>query len=655
MNIQEIARLAGVSISTVSKVMNGKADDISEPTRKRVLKVIEENNYIPYAKYRKKEGLKSGLIGLLVRRNNKHGHELIMSAEEILKRRGYQLLIRMTDDTETLDDAVKQMQKRNVSGMLIDAAECIFHPDEQYKTVYLSDTHQFDPSQKNTFYYQKSEAGRQIAKMLLERGHRTVGAVFLEQDREILHGIEEVYREQTPSRQRMNYYVGESLEDIRRNAMQLCIAEDVTALICGNADIMGCVVEYAEQSGIQIPDDLSCVCAEDEKILECLSCGITAVRFPIRQMTEDAAGHLLDLIEQMRESEMIRKYIPELIERNSVKARSSEDDKVKIVIVGSMNMDNLIEGEQIPMNGQTQIAKSIICTAGGKGGNQAVGVARLGGNAYMIGRIGKDADGRVLYRSLGSCGVNLEGVEFDESAASGKAFIHIDQNGENTIVVYRGANANLDSHQLKRYEMIFRKSRFCLLSSEISKETIAAAIKFCKETETKIVLKPSAIEEPEEKILNGVDYLIPNEKELGKIIIGDQTLEEKAENLLNVGVENVIVTLGKQGAYLRNRKYNLYFPSAPFHSVDTTGGADSFISALASALSEEKDLIYSIIFAMYAAGITVTRYGVQEAMPDKNTISIYREEIDTRYQRMMKEISIPWRSEVPGGVFYQDS
>ena len=135
------------------------------------------------------------------------------------------------------------------------------------------------------------------------------------------------------------------------------------------------------------------------------------------------------------------------------------------------------------------------------------------------------------------------------------------------------------------------------------------------------------------------NYLIPNEMELGKIISGDQTLEEKAQELLHGGVENVIVTLGKQGAYLKNRKYSLYFPSAPFHAVDTTGGADSFISALAVALSEDKDLIYAVIYAMYAAGITVTRYGVQEAMPDKNTVGIYREEIDARYHRMMKQIS----------------
>lgn len=620
--------------------MNGKAEDISEPTRKKVLKVIEENNYIPYAKFRKKEGLRSGLIGLIIQSSNTNSHALIMAAEEVLKKRGYQLLIRMLDGAEALDEAIRQMQKRNVAGIIMDTAETTFYQNEYFKTVYISDTDRFDESRKNIFYCERAEAGRQIARMLLEAGHRTVGAVFLEQERGILKGIEEVYREENLSGQLINSYIGKDMADIRRNAAALCITEDVTAVVCGNVRITGCVAEYAKQSGIHVPEDLSCVCADDEIILECLLGGVTAVRYPIRRMAGDAAGYLLDWIEQKGHSEIVRRYMPKLIKRNSVSTRTAGDNQIKMVVVGSMNMDNLIEGEQIPQNGHTQIAKNIICSAGGKGGNQAVGVSRLGGNAYMIGRIGKDADGRRLYRSLGNYGVNREGVEFDESCASGKAFIHIDHKGENTIVVYRGANENLDESQLERYKVIFQKSRFCLLSSEISKETITAAIKCCKETGTKVLFKPSAIEELEEKLLNGVDYLIPNEKELGKIISGDQGLEEKAQELLCGGVENVIVTLGKQGAYLKNREYSLYFPSAPFHAVDTTGGADSFISALAMALSEEKDLIYSIIYAMYAAGITVTRYGVQEAMPDKNTVGIYREEIEEQYQGMMKQITI---------------
>ena len=106
-------------------------------------------------------------------------------------------------------------------------------------------------------------------------------------------------------------------------------------------------------------------------------------------------------------------------------------------------------------------------------------------------------------------------------------------------------------------------------------------------------------------------------------------LEEKADRLLANGVKNVIVTLGKQGSYLKNKAHSIYFPSAPFTAIDSTGGADSFISAMAFSLSEGN--------ATYAAGITVTRYGVQEAMPDKKTIGIYIEEMERKY-REIKEI-----------------
>lgn len=111
------------------------------------------------------------------------------------------------------------------------------------------------------------------------------------------------------------------------------------------------------------------------------------------------------------------------------------------------------------------------------------------------------------------------------------------------------------------------------------------------------------------------------------MISGDETVEEKAERLWNLGVENVIVTLGKEGCYLRNAEYARHFPAAGFESIDTTGGADAFISALAVYLSENVPLVRALGFATYSAGITVTRQGVQPAMPDRITLEMYQDMI----------------------------
>ena len=124
-----------------------------------------------------------------------------------------------------------------------------------------------------------------------------------------------------------------------------------------------------------------------------------------------------------------------------------------------------------------------------------------------------------------------------------------------------------------------------------------------------------------------MEYFIPNENELHLLVPGSMGIEEKARLLREKGVENVIVTLGARGCYLVNGELSMYFGGSGFEAVDTTGGADSFISALAVCLSEGKPLVQAVRFAIYASGITVTRYGVQPALPDRRAVDVYEDEI----------------------------
>ena len=140
-------------------------------------------------------------------------------------------------------------------------------------------------------------------------------------------------------------------------------------------------------------------------------------------------------------------------------------------------------------------------------------------------------------------------------------------------------------------------------------------------------MKPSNIEYIKEELLECIDYLVPNEKELHAIVPGERTIEQKAECLRKKGVKNVIVTLGAKGCYVQNAEYSLYVPGIAFGAVDTTGGADSFISALAVYLSEGKELLPAIRFAVYASGISVTRYGAQQSLPDRKAVDVYEDEI----------------------------
>lgn len=600
MNIHDIARLAGVSASTVSKVMNGKDRDISEETKKKVLAVIEKENYVPYFKFREKEGLKNHLIGLIVRRDHRERENIVLSAGKRAEELSYSLVVSYVDSEEEISRQVKDMARRQVSGLIIDSEK-------------------------------KTDCGRLAAERLMEEGHQKIACIVHQRDRSILDGYRMAVRNRNLPLQPVWSYEGESIEEIEKYGLRQCLGEDVTAVICGSWDIACCVWKLMERTRTVIPDGLSMIVVGDGRMPELLGDGITAVRLPAESMSRDAVEYLIDMIQGQKQVELMRKFSPILTERGSIVRPAQEKQGEKIVVVGSMNMDVTMEVSRVPVSGETQIADRLFVFPGGKGGNQAVGAGKLGGQVYMIGCLGNDMDGKQLYSSLTENHVHMDGVIFDTVLPSGKAYISVDSSGESTIVVYQGANGHLDASWINGCRYLFQNAKYCLLSMEIPDEIVEYTIRFCKRNNTEVILKPSATEKIKEEMLADVAYFVPNENELNLLIPGKKSLEEKAQVLREKGVKNVIVTMGARGCYLTNEEYSLHFSGAAFEAVDTTGGADSFISALAVCLSEGKHIIHAIGFAIYASGITVTRYGVQPALPDRKAVDVYEDEIYSKY------------------------
>ena len=632
MNIHDIAKLAGVSASTVSKVMNGKDKDISDKTKQKVLEVIEQEQYVPYLKFREKEGLKSHLIGLVMKKYNREGAQIVRSAQKEAAEKGYGLLVRFADNLEEIQECIDDMIKKGVAGLLVDSEKLLNTRKLEDVTVYLNQTKEFDDRQKATFYYRLSEAGRLAAQRLMQEGHERIACVTMTGERTIQDGYQIAMREAHLAIQPLWVYEGRSLEEIEDYGIQQCLEENVTAVICGSQEIAGCFYKAVERLQIAMPDSLSIIAVGDGRWMEILADGITAVRLPAEEMSREAVDYLVEMIQGKKQVEVMRKFSPSIVERNSIMGSPREKQGERIVVVGSMNMDITIEVSRIPLKGETQIAEKVYTFPGGKGGNQAVGAGKLGGRVYMIGCVGNDLDGKQLYSSLTENHVHMEGVQVNASVPSGKAYINVDQNGESTIVVYQGANRSLSIEQINRCRYLFQSAKYCLLSLEIPEVIAEYTIKFCRRNDTKVILKPSATDKIKEELLKDIAYFVPNENELHRFVPGRMSLEEKAQFLFETGIENVIVTLGEKGCYLKNQDYSMYFDGTGFEAVDTTGGADSFISALAVYLSEGRSLIHAIGFAVYASGISVTRYGVQPALPDRKAVEIYEDEIYSRYQ-----------------------
>ncbi len=632
MNIHDIAKIAGVSASTVSKVMNGKDKDISEKTRENVRKIIEENQYVPYLKFREKDGFKNRLLGLIVRQDNQERETVVLSAERSARQLGYSIIVNYVTSEDEIDACISQMIQREVSGLLIESNHRKSTGYLEKTTVYFGPSKEFDKEQETTVYYRLSEASRLATGTLIAAGHKKIACIVPEGSKSILDGYKHEMQSNNLSVQPFWMCEVNSLKDIEKNGIGQFLSDKITGIVCGSWEIACSISKGLARSGVSIPNVVSVISIGDNEILRVLDDGISAVQLPSDQMVVAAVTYLVDMIENNKQVEIARRFSPALIERKSVASPSLQKQGEEIVVVGSMNMDVTIDVSKIPASGENLIANSVYSYPGGKGGNQAVGVGKLGGQVHMIGCLGNDLDGKQLYTSLTENHVHMEGVLFDNTQPSGKAYITVDDNGESTIVVYPGANENLNTLQIKRCRHLFQQSKYCLLSMEIPRAIVEYTIRYCRTAKTEVILKPSSTERLRPDFLKDISYYVPNEHELNDLVPEGQNLEEKAQFLLDQGISNVIVTRGSKGCYLRNRDLSMYFDGTGFEAVDTTGGADSFISALAVYLSEGKNIAQAVSFAVYASGISVTRRGVQPALPDRSALDVYEDEILARYK-----------------------
>ncbi|ORX22677.1 ribokinase [Thermoanaerobacterium sp. PSU-2] len=302
----------------------------------------------------------------------------------------------------------------------------------------------------------------------------------------------------------------------------------------------------------------------------------------------------------------------------------------KVIVVGSINMDIILRVDHIPSIGETIIAKAYKKSGGGKGANQAVASAKLGGNVCMIGRAGNDENGKILYNDLKKYGVNVEGIVLDDCAQTGSAYINVSDKGENNIIILQGANNRLSISQIKKYEYLFDDANYCILQLEIPIATVEYVAKYCYKRGIKVILNPAPAITLSENIYHYIYLIVPNETELSlltrKTITDKESLIEASRFLLNKGVKNVITTLGEKGSFLMNNEITKYYPSVKVHAVDTTAAGDTFIGALATLLSENKSIDESIIYATYASAITVTREGAQVSIPDRDEVNKFIKE-----------------------------
>ena len=294
----------------------------------------------------------------------------------------------------------------------------------------------------------------------------------------------------------------------------------------------------------------------------------------------------------------------------------------KILVIGSSNTDMVICTGHLPLPGETVIGGTFFMNPGGKGANQAVTVARLGGRVSFICKTGSDIFGHQANQLFNEEGIDTSYVFSDTKNPSGVALITVDTDAENCIVVAPGANAHLTPNDLKRSAEAVEAADIILLQLEIPMQTVEAAAAMAYRLGKKVVLNPAPA-----GLLETLYAITPNETEAEAIsgirITDERTAEEAARKIASMGVCNVIITLGAKGALVFDGAHCEIVPAYKTQAVDTTAAGDVFNGALVVALSEGRTLPEAVRFACKASAISVTRVGAQNSVPYRTEVDVF--------------------------------
>jgi ribokinase len=308
-----------------------------------------------------------------------------------------------------------------------------------------------------------------------------------------------------------------------------------------------------------------------------------------------------------------------------------------ILVVGSLNMDEVVRVPRMPALGETLLgAGSLRMVPGGKGANQAVAMARLGGQVRMAGRVGADAFGESLRGSLQADSIDAALVVVDRVESTGVAFIFLAPDGSNAIVVASGANMQVghDQQHLASIHEAVVDARALVLQLEIPLDTVAALAAVAHDAGVRVILNLAPAQRLPAETLRQIEMLVVNEHEAsllsGRRVASVLDARSAAALLYEQGIARVVITLGEQGAVMASAAVagdhaaRVIHQAAPaVQVVDTTAAGDCFVGALTVALTEGQAPEEALRFAVFASALKVTKFGAQSGLPTRLEVEAF--------------------------------
>ncbi|KRM94062.1 ribokinase [Lentilactobacillus senioris] len=300
--------------------------------------------------------------------------------------------------------------------------------------------------------------------------------------------------------------------------------------------------------------------------------------------------------------------------------------KNKVVVLGSLNVDTTLHVANMPQPGETISAQSKTSSPGGKGANQAVAAARSNADTCFIGQVGDDQSGQMMIKALKDNGIDTAHINIVEDQGTGSAVILLDENGQNSIMVYGGANQSMGSAVIKQAEELIKSANFIVAQFETPQERTLEAFKIAKENGVVTVLNPAPAATIMPELLAVTDLVIPNETESATLtgieVTDEASMDANAAKFQKMGVKNLIITVGDKGAYYSTEAAHGFVPAFKVDAVDTTAAGDTFIGALCSQLSGDlSNIAEALTYAQKASSITVQSMGALPSIPTTDQIN----------------------------------
>lgn len=622
MTINEIASLAGVSISTVSKIMNHKDQNITAETREKVLQIAKEYNYVPYASARSASTSKTFLLGVLMPDLYQRGRLL----EGILDQaagQGYRVIpCSSQGDAQTELKHISALCRAKVDGVIWEPVCAESLSRQKYFEEENICVTRLWAGMKDCFYMDYGSTVCQAAEELIQLKHTQFSLLAdPSHSADALGGFRSaLFGSQIP------FDPDRILGRDSRDWIPKIKSLGLTGAICTDYRDALELLSLLKQYQYQVPGDFSVLAVTDDRTAPVLAGCVSTAAVPFYSFGMHLCAHLLDQCEQHSSQHV--PFVPACKPDSLLTMDVPPSVKLPhIIVVGSINIDTTLNIGRLPKPGETITARQTI-TPGGKGTNQAVGVAKLNHKVTLLGNVGNDLETGLIYSCLKEYGIDTAGIQKDKSADTGRAYIQVQDSGESTITLLTGANGTLTARTVEENRHLFSHCAYCLLQTEVAMEAIEAAAAIARRHGVKTILKPSSVSRLSDGLLRNTDIFLPNRAEMA-IICNEapafslDALNRQADRILEKGAGAVIITLGEDGCFLKDTGRSMLFPAADFAPMDKTGGSDAFISALASYLLYGYDLPAAIRIANCAAGFCISRQGIVPALIDQTSLEKY--------------------------------